>query len=433
MRMSSVVSAVLFSFGLSACDAVTAGDWPSWRGPGGSGQAEGSGYLQQWSADSGVLWKTPLTIRGASTPAVIDDRIFLTGTRDSSNVVQCFSRAGSLRWERVLGTSVEGKPGKDGTGANPSPTTDGRYVFVYFKSGDLACFTVEGQLQWQHNLQKMYGQDTLWWDLGTSPVLTDNAVVVACMHSGPSYLAAFEKGSGKLLWKHDRELGAPEEAAQSYATPVVVGQGDQQQIVVLGADHVTAHAAADGAELWRLCGLNPTGHKYFRSIASAAVAEGIVVAPYARGDSLTAVRMGGSGDVTKTHQLWANTGTAADVPTPAIAAGRVYICRDNGDARGVVDCLDLQTGRTIWSGQLPKNRHTFRASPVVADGRVYLTRQDGTVFVVNAGGDKFQLLSENSIADEHTTATPVFIDGRILLRTESHLYLIGDAQQSAGG
>jgi len=212
-----------------------------------------------------------------------------------------------------------------------------------------------------------------------------------------------------------------------------VGQGDQQQIVVLGADHVTAHAAADGAELWRLGGLNPTGHKYFRSIASAAVAEGIVVAPYARGDSLTAVRMGGSGDVTKTHQLWANTGTAADVPTPAIAAGRVYICRDNGDARGVVDCLDLQTGRTIWSGQLPKNRHTFRASPVVADGRVYLTRQDGTVFVVNAGGDKFQLLSENSLADEHTTATPVFIDGRILLRTESHLYLIGDAQQSAGG
>ncbi|MFM7921967.1 MAG: PQQ-binding-like beta-propeller repeat protein, partial [Planctomycetaceae bacterium] len=188
------------------------------------------------------MWKVPLTIRGASTPAVIGDRIFLTGTRDSSNVVQCFSRAGSLRWERVLGTSVEGKPGKDGTGANPSPTTDGRYVFVYFKSGDLACFTVQGQLQWQHNLQQMYGQDTLWWDLGTSPVLTDNAVVVACMHSGPSYLAAFEQGSGKLLWKHDRELGAPEEAAQSYATPVVVGEGDQQQIVVLGADHVTAHA-----------------------------------------------------------------------------------------------------------------------------------------------------------------------------------------------
>ncbi|MFM7834303.1 MAG: PQQ-binding-like beta-propeller repeat protein, partial [Planctomycetaceae bacterium] len=142
------VAAVLLGCGLFSFDgAVHAGDWPAWRGPGGAGLAEGTGYPQQWSADRGVMWKVPLTIRGASTPAVIGDRIFLTGTRDSSNVVQCFSRAGSLRWERVLGTSVEGKPGKDGTGANPSPTTDGRYVFVYFKSGDLACFTVKEHRQ----------------------------------------------------------------------------------------------------------------------------------------------------------------------------------------------------------------------------------------------------------------------------------------------
>ncbi len=433
MRLLTNAVAVVLFLGQVFSGAAWAGDWPAWRGPLGNGVAQGTGYPVQWSADSNLLWKTPLTIRGASTPAVAGDRIFLTGTRERSNLVQCFDRAGQLQWERALGASVEGKPGKDGTGANPSPTTDGRYLFVYFKSGELACFTVAGEPQWQLNLQTLYGADTLWWDLGTSPVLTDNAVVVACMHSGPSYLAAFDKATGQLLWKHDRELGAPEEAAQSYATPVVTGQGAQQQIVVLGADHVTAHAATDGAELWRLGGLNPTGHKYFRSIASAAVADSIVVAPYARGDSLTAVRMGGSGDVTKTHQLWSNSGTAADVPTPAIAAGRVYICRDNGDSRGVVDCLDLQTGRTIWSGQLPKNRHTFRASPVVADGRVYLTRQDGTVFVVNAGGDSFQLLSENSVADEHTTATPVFVDGRILLRTDAHLYCIGSVKQSAGG
>jgi outer membrane protein assembly factor BamB len=242
---------------------------------------------------------------------------------------------------------VDGKPGKDGTGANPSVVTDGKHVFAYFKSGDFGGFTVDGQPLWHHNLQDMYGEDTLWWDLGTSPVLTENAVVIACMHSGPSYLAAFKKDTGELLWKHDRELGAPEEAAQSYATPVVVTEDGSETIVVLGADHVTAHDAATGAETWRLGGLNPTAHKYFRSIASAAVSEGIVVAPYARGDSLTAVRMGGKGDVTKTHVLWSNTGTSADVPTPAIADGRIYNCRDNGENRGVVDCLDLLTGKTI--------------------------------------------------------------------------------------
>jgi len=410
---------------LCSINAASGGDWPSWRGPHGNGQADGQGYVTSWSAEKNILWKHPLTVRGASTPAVSGGQIFLTGTQDGQNVVLCLGRDGKPQWQKTLGNAVDGKPGKDGTGANPSVVTDGKHVFAYFKSGDFGGFRMDGQPLWHHNLQDMYGEDTLWWDLGTSPVLTQHAVVVACMHSGPSYLAAFQKDTGELLWKHDRELGAPEEAAQSYATPVVVTENGSETIVVLGADHVTAHDAATGVEKWRLGGLNPTAHKYFRSIASAAVSDGIVVAPYARGDSLTAVRMGGTGDVTKTHVLWSNAATSADVPTPAIADGRVYNCRDNGENRGIVDCLDLQTGKTIWSGQLPKNRHTFRASPVVADGHVYLARQDGTVFVVEAGGESFKLLAENTIADEHTVATPVFVDGTILLRTEAHLYLIG--------
>ncbi len=406
--------------------SLSAGDWMSWRGPAGNGAAVGRGYATTWSAASNLVWKVPVAARGASTPVVAGDRIFLTGTQDGLNRVLCYNRDGRQLWQVALGDAVPGKPGKDGTGANPSAVTDGESVFAYFKSGDLGGFRADGTQMWSINLQDEYGEDTLWWDLGTSPVLTRDAVIVACMHSGPSYLAAFEKKTGKLLWKHERELGAPEEAAQSYATPVVVSHADFDELVVLGADHVTSHDGRDGKELWRLSGLNPTGHKYFRSIASAAVGDGIVVAPYARGNSLTAVRMGGTGDVTESHVIWANEETSADVPTPAIADGRVFVCRDTGDQRGTVDCLDLETGKVIWSGQLPKNRNTFRASPVVADGRVYLARQDGTVFVVDATADSFQLLAENSIADEHTVATPVFVDGTILLRTDAHLYLIAD-------
>ncbi len=406
--------------------AAMAGDWPGWRGPHGNGQADGAGYATEWSAVKNIVWKFELTGRGASTPAVTGDRIFVTTTSDGQNVVQCLGMDGKSQWSKTLGTAVDGKPGKDGTGANPSVTTDGQFVFAYFKSGDFGCFTVEGEQKWHHNLQKMYGEDTLWWDLGTSPVLTKDAVVIACMHSGPSYVAAFAKATGEIVWKQDRDLGAPEEAAQSYATPIVVQDGGREVIVVLGADHVTTHDAATGKEIWRLGGLNPTNHKYFRSIASAAVADGIVIAPYARGESLTAIRMGGEGDVTRSHILWANTGTSADVPTPAIAGNRVFICRDTGDARGTIDCLDLLTGKTIWKGELEKNRNTFRSSPVVADGKLYVARQDGTVFVMDAMGSEFKLLAKNSIADEHTVATPVFVDGKIILRTDSHVYLIGN-------
>ena len=228
-----------------------AGDWPNWRGPHGNGTADGAGYATEWSADKNVVWQYELHGRGASTPTVAGDTIFVTTTIDGQNTIIALGMDGKERWSKTLGVAVEGKPGKDGTGANPSTVTDGTYVFAYFKSGDLGCFSVAGELKWHKNLQAEYGEDTLWWDLGTSPVLTKDAVVIACMQSGPSYLAAFSKTDGAVLWKQDRNLGAPEEAAQSYATPVVVDEASGQVIVVLGADHVTAHDASNGQEIWR--------------------------------------------------------------------------------------------------------------------------------------------------------------------------------------
>ncbi len=423
MRVSAACLLLLIVTTFS--DEVRSGDWPGWRGPHGNGSADGSGYPVEWSAKKNIVWKVELPGLGASTPAVAGDLIFLTTTSEGKNQVLCYDIGGKLRWSKEIGSAVDGKPGKDGTGANPSVATDGENVFVYFKSGDLGCFSISGDLKWQTNLQQRFGEDTLWWDLGTSPVLIENAVVIACMHSGPSYVAAFAKDDGRMLWKHDRELGAPEEAAQSYSTPVVVRDGDQEVIVVLGADHVTAHAASDGRELWRVGGLNPTQHRYFRSIAGPAVADGIVIAPYARGESLTAIKMGGSGDVTGSRILWEKKETSADVPTPAIADGRVYICRDVKDDRGTIDCLDLLTGSTIWSGKLEEHRTTYRSSPVVADGKVYVTRQDGVVFVLDARGSEFKVLSKNTLDDDHTVSTPVFLDGRILLRSSRYMYLIG--------
>ncbi|MCH2212359.1 MAG: PQQ-like beta-propeller repeat protein [Fuerstiella sp.] len=412
----------------SMSDFCHAADWPGWLGPHGTGTADGSGYPVKWSKDSNLLWKTELPGPGGSTPAVAGNRIFVTLNARGKNRLICFRMDGRQQWSQTLGTEIPGKH-KKATGANSSPLTDGQHVFAYFKSGDLGCCSLDGELIWSVNLHKKFGEvtvDTLWWDLGNSPVLIDGAIVVSCVQSGPSWIAALRATDGRVLWKVDRDLDAPLEANQSYSTPAVVRNEDNSQtIIVLGSDHVTAHAAKDGTELWRAGGLNPDGEKYFRSISSPVATQGIVLAPYARGTTLTAIRMGGSGDVTDSHVLYTNKNTSADVPTPAVLNDRAFICGDGGRNRGTVYCLDIRTGRIIWNGQLPKSRHSYSSSPVVADGHLYLTREDGTVFVVDANASEFTLVSENVLENELTVATPVFVGSKILLRSHSSLSLIG--------
>ena len=406
---------------LAVGTVASAGNWPNWRGPGFDGIVrEGKDYPTHWSNSENVLWKIDLPGKGASTPVVWDNRIILTCAIDGKNGVLCLDLEGRPVWQQTIGSEKAGKHMK-ATGCNPSATTDGKHVYVYFKSGDLACLDFAGKVVWQHNLQEKFGEDTLWHDLGTSPVLTRDNVVVAVMHSGPSYLVAFNKTSGKQAWKQDRNLDAPKEAAQSYSTPVVLSDKGREIIVVLGADHVTAHDAANGHELWRVGGLNPTGHEFFRSIASPVVFDGVVVAPYARGATLTAIRLGGSGDVSKSHVLWTKEKLGADVPSPAAVDGKVYLCTD----RGELSCLDMHTGNVLWSGQVEKNRNAFSSSPVIADGKIYLTREDGKTFVLEQGNE-FKLLAAKELGDgEFVVATPVFVDDRILIRTVEHLYCIG--------
>ncbi|MGI9178696.1 MAG: PQQ-binding-like beta-propeller repeat protein [Pirellulales bacterium] len=404
-------------------------DWPNWRGPALDGSAAGTGYVAEWGPDKHVLWKVPLPGLGASTPAVWGDRVVVTCTIDGKDAVICLDRTGQERWRKTLG---EAKPGKHkkATGANPSPVTDGERVWVYFKSGELACLDLAaGAVAWSTNLQERFGDDTLWWDLGTSPVLTTTGVIVAVMQTGPSYLACFDRATGELRWKHDRDVPAPEEAAQSYSTPVVApgdpARGEPGEVLfVLGADHVTAHDAADGRELWRVGGLNPESNGFFRSIASPVLAGDLVIAPYARGGSITAIRRGGSGDVTASHVAWTRKDIGADVPTPAVRNDRIVVCSD----KGLVEGLNAATGTTAWRKDLPKNRNAYSASPVIVDGRVIVVREDGVASVLECPGDtaagEVTVLGGGSL-DEMTVATPVCVDGRILLRTHDSLWCIG--------
>lgn len=399
--------------------AIGADNWPVWRGPAFNGVSDATNVPTTWSASENIVWKLPLPSGSGSTPIVWDDRIFVTTAGNGKNLVLCVDRSGKILWQRDSGDERKGKHNQKGASAHPSPTTDGTHVFVYYRSGDLACLDFDGTILWHNNLQKLYGPDTLWWDLGTSPVLTKDHVIVAVIHDKPSFLVAFDKKTGSEAWKRDRWLNAPREANQSYTTPIVYTEGDRQTLFVLGADHITAHDATDGKEIWRVGGLNPGGQEFFRCIASPVVSDGILVAPYARGKTLTAVRLGGSGDVTQSHLAWFRDDLSADIPSPAAHNSRFYLLSD----RGQFACMDIQTGKTLWSGELANRRATFSASPVLVDGKIYLTSDSGTTFVLQQG-DEFKLLATNELG-EFTLATPVFSRNRILIKTFKTLFCIG--------
>jgi outer membrane protein assembly factor BamB len=399
--------------------AAKADQWPNWRGPHQTGASDAKDTPVEWSKDKNIKWKIALPGKGASTPIVWDNKIALTYGANGTNVLASYDFKGKELWVAAIGNERAGKH-KKATGANSSATTDGEAIFTYFKSGDLACVDWSGKVVWQHNLQDRFGEDTLWWDLGTSPVLAGDNVVVAVMHSGDSFLAAFNKTSGELAWKVDRNLGAPSEAAQSYSTPVVADINGKSTIVVVGADHATGHDAVTGKQLWISKGLNPSQNGFFRSISGPVVSDNIVVAPYARGGSVTGFAIESADGKLSAVEKWALT-KGADVPTPVAKDGRVYVLSDDG----AVACVDVKSGETVWQGVVKGGRRPhFSASPVVANDKFFATSEDGRTYVLKLG-DKFEQLATNELDGEETYATPVPVNGKLLIRTLNHLYCIG--------
>jgi outer membrane protein assembly factor BamB len=404
--------------------AISADQWSQWRGEDQAGVASGDGFPVHWSASKGIAWKVDVPGTGGSTPVIQDNRALLTSGVDGQNRLLCIDvETGSTLWSSRLGTDRGGKHRK-GSGANPSPVTDGAQTFAYFRSGDLACVRADGSVRWKKNLQDAYGEDTLWWDLGTSPLLTDKAVVVAVMQTGPSYLVAFDKQNGNVLWRTERMLDAPEEAAQAYTTPISVTIGQTRAIAVMGADHLTLHNEDDGTELARLGGFNPEGQRFFRSIASPVVSGDIIVCPYARGSTLTGVKLSAllAGEGEKAI-AWFRDDIGSDVPTPASLDGKVYVCGDKGE----VAALDAQTGKTLWELALPRSRHAFSSSPLVASDHLYLTREDAVTFVVGPiSSAQPKLVATNEVDDDslNTVASLVPFGSDLLLRSRQFLYRI---------
>lgn len=404
---------------------VVAGDWMEWRGPNGNGSVvEGKMPMEFGKDGKNVAWKAELPGRGCSTPAVAGGQIFLSVPVDGKDALFAFGMDGKEKWRQVFGDETPGRGQRVGSGANSSPSTDGKVVVAYFKSGRVVGSRVDGEKLWEVNLQEKFGEDKLWWDQGTSPVIFGDSVILAVMQTeGNSYLASFELESGKVKWKTDRKYETQKETGDSYTTPHLVEVDGVPTLVTFGADHITGHDARSGELIWTSGGINPKNEAMWRTIASSVVTEGILVVPHGRGEWLMGVKLGGKGDVTEANHLWRKKMPGTDAATPVAHGGLVYQLVDRGKDRGLVICLDAKTGEEKWRGKLPKSPSTYYSSPILVGDTLCCPREDGVVMMAKVGPDGLGEVVANDLG-ESLIASPVFVDGKLLLRGDKHLWCL---------
>jgi outer membrane protein assembly factor BamB len=410
---------------LSLAAAAHADNWPQWRGPTLDGISKETNLPTTWNDTENVAWKLSLPGRGGSTPVVWGDRIFLTSEDGKDVVLLCVGTDGKERWRRRLAPGNKTFMRDEGDLASPSPSTDGKHVWAYAGTGDFACFDVDGTEVWHFNAQQRYGPFKIQWGMHTTPLLYGDRLYLQLLHSGAHLVIALDKATGKEVWKVNRQTDGRAECEQAYTSPVVWRNGKDEYLVTHGCDYAIGLRLEDGAEIWRLGDLNARDHYNFtlRFIASPAAAADLIVVPSAKNGPVVGLKPEARGtvDAGGAYEQWRRPKNTPDVSSPLVHDGLVYLCRETGT--GGLICLEAKTGKELYTQRLHEAR--YRASPVYADGKVYLTARDGTVTVVKAG-PRFERLAENPLHDQ-VSASPAIADGRIYLRGFRALYAIGPA------
>jgi outer membrane protein assembly factor BamB len=404
---------------MCAAPVARAENWPAWRGPSANGVSGETNLPVRWSKTENIAWRLALPAASGSTAIVWDERVFLNVAEGSDLFLWCVDRStGVPAWKRRLsgGNHREQKQNM----SSPSPVTDGRNVWVMTGTGFLKGFDIEGKELWTRDIQKDYGQFGLNWGYASSPLLYGDSVYLQVLHGmrthDPSYLLRIDKTTGKTLWRVERPTRAMHESLDAYTTPALLRYGTTTEIVVTGGDVVTGHDPATGKELWRADGLNPHNGGSNRIVASPIVFGDMIYAS-SHERPILAFRAGGRGDVSQSHLVWSfNNGP--DVPTPVTDGIYFYVLRDNG----VMFCLDARTGKAVYGpSRLPSA--TYSGSPVLADGKLYVTNEDGVTVVARAG-PKFEVLAQNDLG-EYSLSSPAVSSGQIFIRTDKALYAVG--------
>ena len=405
---------------------VTAGtmlsaNWPAWRGPNGDGVSAEKNLPIKWSPTENIAWKLALPQWSGATPVIWGDMIFLNVAEADGDALSLWAvnRAkGEVLWKKPLSTG-NNKQRKQNM-SSPSPVTDGTTVWVMTGTGFLRAFDFKGTELWTRDIQKDYGRFGLNWGYANSPLLLEGDLIVPVLHGmktdDPSYLLRIDGKTGKTEWRIERPTKAIRESPDAYITPALARVGNASEIIINGGDAVTGHEPASGKELWRADGLNPDNNPAYRIVASPVTFGDIVIAP-TRERPMLILKAGGRGDVTTSHKLW-DFQNGPDVPTPVTDGTYLYVIND----RGIAYCLELKTGKPVY-GPERLTPGTYSASPVLADGKIYITSEDGVASVYRAG-PKFELLAANKM-DDYTLSSIAVKEGQLFLRTAGWLWAIG--------
>jgi len=420
--------------------------WSNWRGPELRGTAPGAeGLPTRWSVEEHVVWRTPMPTFSGATPAISGDHLFVLSAsapepvapeeqprgrrrprRDPGGpemLLHCLSTTdGSVRWTQNLdeGNELHYKANR----ASASPVTDGVHVWTVTGNGTVSAHDFKGELAWSTNLQERWGPFGLLWGYASSPVLHGDLLIVQVLHGmktdDPSYIAAFDAKSGELRWHAERPTDAPRESPDAYTTPLVIEREGGAELVITGGDVVTGHALDSGKELWRVDGLNPRKATNYRIVPSAVMVGDILVAP-TRERPVLAIDTGGAEPLTEEDVRWRwDTRGGPDVPTPASDGTYLYMVDD----AGLVTCILGATGEALW-GPERTVEGTVSSSPLLADGKLYITNEEG-ITVVLAAGPEFKQLAVNELDGSFTLSSPVAVGDRLYLRTGDSLYCLAN-------
>jgi outer membrane protein assembly factor BamB len=406
---------------VTAADAVLAAtnaDWPEFRGPTGQGTSTARHLPIEWSSgDSGaarnIAWKTPLPGEGWSSPVLVGGRLYVTAAVPNASGAQLSLRAlcldaatGRALWNtEVFPLVPSGRKHEKNSHASPTPVVEGGRLFVHFGHQGTACLDLAGRVLWRNQSLKyspVHGS-------GGSPIVVDDKLIFSCDGASEPFVVALHKLTGQIAWKAPRRTQAQRKF--SFSTPLAITVGGQRQVISPGSGAVCAYDPRDGRELWRA----RYGEGY-SVVPRPVFGHGLVfVSSGFDRPEVLAIRPDGKGDETGTHVAWKLARSAPKTPSLLLAGDELYLVSDDGIASGV----DARTGQVHWQERV---EGAYSASPVFADGRIYLQSEDGTGVVLKAG-KTFAVLARNPLG-ERSLASYAVTDGALFIRTAGHLFCV---------
>lgn len=429
LRLDAVTHSITLANTLAIALAITLmmpmlcyADWPGFRGPQGDGIAQQSAPVT-WSAEENIAWKVAMPQPGNGSPIVVDGRVLLTSTEDTAGTQRstyCFdAKTGKQLWVNTVKADDEPHHKTNPHGSS-TPVSDGEKVIVWHASAGLYCYDLEGNELWSRDLGKFLHM----WGYGTSPIIRQGKVF---LHTGPgekTLVTALNLETGKTIWEQEeteagtidrREDKAPH---GSWCTPVVAQVDGKDQIIVAHPKRVVAYDAESGEIVWSCDGTRQDRGDL--AYASPVIAGDLCFVVGGYKGPMMAIRLDGHGDVTESHRLYRHEDSPQSIGSGVYLEGHVYM--PFADAAKGLQCLDPKTGEDRWS---QRTTAAHWGSLVLADGRFYVTGQDGTTTVFKPSPAGFEELAINQL-DETCNGTPAISDDHVYIRTHEHLFCIGE-------